>query len=161
MHLGKGVPADQYDSGPYTVFKVTLRNGSTYALDFAGSQYGHLDAVTPWDAYAEKLVSKVHASREFGYTARKTKQDVEEAAFLASTLGMSTSGLNAPPDFDITREHLKNFEHFDAAVEDWCAISSISIAEMLRLPDAQYKEKSRSMLELAMEVIRVECPRNT
>lgn len=53
-------PASEND-GTYCAFRVTLRDGSTYAIDLCNAQYQtttvleHEHAIFPWDAYLERL----------------------------------------------------------------------------------------------------------
>lgn len=43
----------------HCIIQVTLKNGESYAIDITGAQYGHYDAVIPWDLYVKSRVDRI------------------------------------------------------------------------------------------------------
>ena len=53
----------------HQLFRITLRDGETYALDLTGSQYGQHKPVVPWKHCMKILDAKVNKSLPFGTEA--------------------------------------------------------------------------------------------
>ncbi|KAL8633169.1 hypothetical protein Q9189_001069 [Teloschistes chrysophthalmus] len=55
---------------PHEIFRVVLKTGEMYALDFSGAQYGYHDPVLPWDTYLQSRLGgdprRIMAFHSFG-----------------------------------------------------------------------------------------------
>ena len=79
------------------------------------------------------MVARIHAYHEIGHIASAHCQNMDS----------------------VERQDLTNFQAFDAAVSDWCNVVGKTIPQILRLPDVEYMEMSRHMLDAVLERVRM------
>lgn len=51
---------------PHTLYRVTLKDTSTWALDLTSAQYGYEDTLSPWPEYAHTRIRQIVSVDVFG-----------------------------------------------------------------------------------------------
>ena len=58
----------------HNLYRVTLKNGETWAVDTTGAQFGYMNPLCPWKDFVRNRSSKVNREHEFGYIRHRTYQ---------------------------------------------------------------------------------------
>lgn len=68
------------------IYKVSLQNGETWAVDITGAQYGYYEVLYRWDDYRRERCERTIEQHHFGYL----RQNLE--SFLQSPMGKTLAG---------------------------------------------------------------------
>ncbi|KAK4579895.1 hypothetical protein LTR86_000096 [Recurvomyces mirabilis] len=135
----------------HNLFAVTVKDGTCYAVDPAGPQFGQMRPVLLWSDYKKRLVSSVQQTAPFGFQKR---------AWFAQA--------HTDPHFAMEANHLavllmneEMYKHFDKSLEQWCKKSPTSMRGILRGKQAEYEAYRRQLLAfLDDEMMTVRCARS-
>lgn len=59
------------------VFKISLKDGKTYALDLTAAEYGRYSTVTPWEVYKKDMIVDVIECRSCGWSLEEKKKEAK------------------------------------------------------------------------------------
>ena len=107
-------------------------NGEEYVVDITGAQYGHYEPVVSWKEYLATRAASVSRIDAFGTACQTTKGRCAKKAW----------------EGKITRLHWSATIAMDQAVEKWVQDNDLTLAAMLKLPEAQYLSKRADMLTM-------------
>ena len=72
--LPTGHQIDPPDPFFHNLYRVTLKNGETWAVDTTGAQYGYADPLCPWRDFEQHRSGKINSEYEFGYIRHQVYQ---------------------------------------------------------------------------------------
>lgn len=67
------------DGWSHTAYRITLRDGSKWALDLTTAQFGYEDNLVPWQQYEQERIIHFLEVDDFGGTSAKSKRDLSLA----------------------------------------------------------------------------------
>ncbi|KAL8726730.1 MAG: hypothetical protein Q9166_006525 [cf. Caloplaca sp. 2 TL-2023] len=121
-----------FTSAWHDVFRITLSNKQSYALDLTAAQYGwHGSATMPWPTFEQERLDTIGEVRKMGETAKTLRADIE-------------AGDRARKQHQDVLEGMK--EGFDHYLREWQR-QNISFKALLRCSEAEFKSKQDLLLD--------------
>ena len=137
---------NQFDQPmPHTIHShhlvwIKLRDGTQYALDVTGAQYGQMTPVMLYSDYAEEFMEDYQYREELGfqkqYLPASMRDDYHESDTTTLPVILELQEVN---------------KDFDQSLREWCKISSVSVRDFLRGSQAHYDKYSRELLDYLRE----------
>lgn len=72
--LPNGYQIDPPDAFFHNLYRVTLQNGETWAVDTTGAQYGYPDPLIPWRDFEKRRSGNINRECEFGHIRHQVDQ---------------------------------------------------------------------------------------
>lgn len=120
------------------MINATLKDGHQYAVDVTGAQFGWFDPVLAWEEYLEKRAESVERIMAFGNALVLMNTRCWREGWMGKLMRLNRVATQA----------------MDTAIEEWTETNGLSLAAMLRLPEAQYLKKRTEMLDTIEEALR-------
>ena len=120
------------DNFPHRILQVTLRNGSHYALDVSGHQYGYNEPVVPWALYVDSRVESIQNFKAFGNWEMEVLSDE------------SCNGIEPYNEVRQFNKYLASI--LNETLVDWQK-SNLPLSALLKLPKDAFNQKQLELIE--------------
>jgi hypothetical protein len=135
------------------VFKVTLKDGKSYAFDLAGAHCGQSPTVQLWDRYVRELDARISSCHKIGWYINQVEEKEDKIRVIRASGDTSTIILLDYVD------HLKLAQNnvtrcMNAAVDFWVSKSGKSVAVILAGKGDTFREDSSNFVQDVHRTVR-------
>lgn len=128
---------------PHEVFRVVLKTGEMYALDFSGAQYGYQDPVLPWDTYVQSRLGgdprRIKAFHSFGNMYALNEKIAQTPGLFGTTMKVNLA---------LSKATTSACEHFAGAKK------KRSLGDCLKLPQAAFLSERDELIDHITKELR-------
>lgn len=128
---------EKNDKGHYLI-NATLKGGQQYALDITGAQYGFFDSVMPWRDYVSRRVESIRERFDFGHALVLMDSLCKKEGWTGRVMRLNRAAT----------------QPLNTGLAEWTKGNGISLAAMLKLPEAQYLKMRTEMLDAIGTALR-------
>ncbi|KAL9580315.1 MAG: hypothetical protein Q9212_004568 [Teloschistes hypoglaucus] len=129
---------------PHELFRVVLKTGEMYALDFSGAQHGYFDPVLPWDTYLQSRLGgdprRINAFHSFGNIHALCAKYAQNPELYGITMKVNLA---------LSRATISACEHFAEAKK------KRSLGEYLKLPQAAFLKERDELIDHIIKELRM------
>ncbi|KAL8635448.1 MAG: hypothetical protein Q9228_007059 [Teloschistes exilis] len=127
----------------HEVFRVVLKTGEMYALDFSGAQYGYHDPVLPWDTYVQSRLGgdprRIKAFHSFGNMYALNEKIAQTPGLFGTTMKVNLA---------LSKATTSACEHFAGAKK------KRSLGDCLKLPQATFLSERDELIDHITKELR-------